>query len=43
MAEAARLCSFDLRALMRGAFTEFTVSRPVLRNVPPAFVYGGRN
>lgn len=33
----------DLRALMRGAFTEFTVSRPVLRNVPPAFVYGGRN
>ena len=32
-----------LRQLMRAAFDSFELSRPVMRNVPPAFVYIGRN
>ena len=34
--------ALGLRQLMKRFFPVFTLSRPVFRNMPPAFVYGGR-
>ncbi|MEM9208371.1 MAG: phospholipid methyltransferase [Pseudomonadota bacterium] len=34
--------AMDLRGLMRDCFEDFSLSRPVLRNLPPAFALTGR-